>query len=86
MLEIAEQLGMYVLHRLLASGNVRTCTIHDQPEMGVRWMSSSDALLASPEILQFRAEKNIAKNIDLGSRLCRTAHPHLKNMFTCACF
>ena len=32
--------------------------------MDVRWMSSSDALLASPEILQFRAEKNIAKNID----------------------
>ena len=26
---------------------------HDQPEMDVRWMSSSIALLASPEILKF---------------------------------
>ena len=69
MLEIAEQLGLYVLHRLLASGNGWTCTIHDQPEMDVRWMSSSDALLASPEILQFRAQKNIAKNIDLGGSI-----------------
>ena len=38
---------------------------HDQPEMDVRWMSSSIALLASPEILKFRAQK-IVKNQRFG--------------------
>ena len=59
---------------------------HDQLQMDVRWMSSSIALLASPEILKFRAQKILEKILISAGRLCRTAHPHLKNMFTCACF
>ena len=48
-------------------------------------MTGAIALLASPEILQFQSEKKMQKYIDLGGQKCRTAHPDLKNMFTCVC-
>ena len=46
---------------LLGFRSACTCTIQDQPEMHVRWMSTSIALLASPEIAIFRAEKIFQK-------------------------
>jgi len=47
-------------------------------------MSSSVALLSGPEILQFRAEKNIAKNIDFsGSIVPYGTPPSQKHVHMC---
>ena len=45
-----------------------------------------NCIAGEPRNSKISVRKKMQKYIDLGGRKCRTAHPHLKNMFTCACF